>query len=190
MTPPRPKNQPKLSFTKKSVKDPQSVDTTAPNLSTPNRPKRSVSAAELSPIEPDKSTKLPKPEMEDLSLQIKQQSELLNKQMLVMQSLTTGQANLEQKIVTECQSLASNLSHQVSEIKTRQDEESAARQALEQKVSLMQTEQANLSAKVDSLAVQPANPAEVARLLHRQVVDELSGQMKLHTEQVRKMYSP
>ena len=185
MTPPLPKNQPKLSFLKKSEKDPN-LDLETPSPATPNRPKRS--AADLSPIEPEKSPKMSKLELKQMTEQMKEQSELMKEQMKAIQNLTEGQSGLKMKIVTECQFIASSLTKEVTEIKTRQDEETAARLILEQKVTELQTQYGSVSAKLDNLVVKQTDPTEVARVLLPQVTQDLSGQMKLHTDQVRKTY--
>ena len=78
----------------------------------------------------------------------------------------------------------------MSEIKSRQDQESLARQDLETKVNGLQAQYGNVSDQLDRLATQPpvVDHAELARLLLPQVTADLSGQLKTHNHQAKATY--
>ena len=138
-------------------------------------------------------------ELNDIKEQLKVQSETFTSQMQashdnLMKAIQASSDNLNQslgiKIATENQIIVSNLSHQMSEIKSRQDQESLARQDIETKVTGLQAQYGNVSDQLDRLATQPpvVDHAELARLLLPQVTADLSGQLKTHNHQAKATY--
>ena len=180
-----------------------------PGLSTPKRRKRQFSEANLSPSEPERSPKMSKIEVQEIKEELKQHAEDTRKDMKVqsdtfqqhmkeqheslMKAMQTNSENLAQtlglKIATENQALLSNMSHQISEIKTRQDHETLSRKELETKVTVLQAQYGDVSDKLDRVLAQPAaDPAVVAQQLLPQVTADLSGQIKSHNNQVKSTY--
>ena len=201
MSPPSSKIPSKLSHLIKPevASASQAAKALKPETSTPRRRKRPFSEVNLSPSDPEKSPKMSKLELNDIKEQLKVQSETFTSQMQashdnLMKAIQASSDNLNQslgiKIATENQIIVSNLSHQMSEIKSRQDQESLARQDIETKVTGLQAQYGNVSDQLDRLATQPpvVDHAELARLLLPQVTADLSGQLKTHNHQAKATY--
>ena len=195
----------KLSYLiKPEISSAASIAKTLKPELTPKRHKRPFSDTNLSPTDLQKSPKMSKLELTEIREQIKEQGVNISQQMKeqssdfrqqmkeqhenLMKAITTVNDNLGLKIATENQLLVSNLSQQISEVKTRQDTEMTARQNLEHKVTGLQDQYTEVNDKLDRVAAQQVDPAEVARLLRSQVTADLSSQIKTHNAQVKSTY--